>query len=214
MFKITKELILPVLLVLIPLISLHIQNRKLKENNDKLKEEVKDASIGLEMDLVLLNSIQEIASKILMSTKAERFLILTATNGQRDMRFANAIYEHHDTNPKINLSVGATGRYVRFEFDSHYKEMLKHSEQYGFIYYDVKGMSSSDLKHIYDAEGITYSNVFFLIRTRIDDENDRMFYCSIATHQDKPFTQAENMIMKSHLSGLKLRMEKLLTSNQ
>jgi hypothetical protein len=42
-----------------------------------------------------------------------------------------------------------------------------------------------------------------LIRTRIDDENDRMFYCSVSTHQEKPFTQAETMIMKAHITGFK-----------
>jgi hypothetical protein len=45
---------------------------------------------------------------------------------------------------------------------------------------------------------------FFLIRTRIDDENDRMFYCSVSTHQE-PFTQAEIMIMKAHITGLKAK---------
>jgi hypothetical protein len=125
MFEFLKEILLPILLIIIPLVSLRIENRKLRASNTTLKEEVKDASLALEMDLALLNSIQGIASKILMSTKADRFLILTATNGQRDLRFANAIYEHHDTNPKVNLSIGATGRYVKFEFDSHYKEMLK-----------------------------------------------------------------------------------------
>jgi hypothetical protein len=63
-------------------VSLRIENRKLRASNTTLKEEVKDASLALEMDLALLNSIQGIASKILMSTK-DRFLILTATNGQR-----------------------------------------------------------------------------------------------------------------------------------
>ena len=145
-----------------------------------------------------------------MSTNAERFLILTATNGQRDLRFANAIYEHHDTNPKVNLSIGATGRYVKFEFDSHYKEMLKQAERHGHVSYDVEAMQDCDLKYLYIAEEITFSNVFFLIRTKIDDENDRMFYCSIATHKGKPFTQAETMIMKAHLTGLKSKMQDLL----
>jgi hypothetical protein len=210
MFQITKELILPVLLVIIPVISLQLQNLKLKKKNEQLIEKVEDVSLSLEMDLVLLNSIQEIASKILMSTNAERFLILTATNGQRDLRFANAIYEHHDTNPKINLSVGATGKYVKFEFDSHYKEMLKQAEMFGFVNYDVNAMVDCDLKFIYDSENITFSNVFFLIRSKIDESNDRMFYCSIATHQDKPFTPAETIIMKSQLSRLRLKMQSLI----
>jgi hypothetical protein len=210
MFEFLKEILLPILLVIIPLVSLRIENQRLKKRNILLKEEVEDASLGLEMDLALLNSIQEMASKILISTKAERFLILTATNGKRDLRFANAIYEHHDTSPRVNLSIGATGKYVRFEFDSHYREMLKQAERYGYVSYDVGAMQDCDLKYLYDAEEVTYSNVFFLIRTKIDENNDRMFYCSIATHQEKPFTQAETMIMKAHLSGLKSSMEGLL----
>jgi hypothetical protein len=54
-------------------VSLRIENRKLRASNTTLKEEVKDASLALEMDLALLNSIQGIASKILMSTTADRF---------------------------------------------------------------------------------------------------------------------------------------------
>jgi hypothetical protein len=210
MFKIIKELVLPILLVLIPLISLHIQNKRLKQSNDKLKETEKDASLSLEMDLSLLNSIQELASNILMKTSAERLLILTATNGKKDMRFANAIYEHHDTNPKVNLSVGATGKYVKFEFDSYYKEMLKQAELYGSVVYKVGEMVSCDLKHIYIAEQIKHSVIFFLIRTKIDEDNDRMFYCSIASHQDEPFTEAELIIMKTYLSNLKIKMGNLL----
>jgi len=210
MFEITKELILPVLLVLIPLISLHLKNRKLKQANVVLKEKIEDVSLVLEVELVLLNSIQEIATNILMMTSAERFLILTATNGQRDLRFANAIYEHHDTNPKINLSLGATGKYVKFEFDSQYKEMLKKAEIFGHVAYDVKAMADCDLKFIYDSENILFSNVFFLIRSHIDKNNDRMFYCSISTHRNKPFTQSETIIMKSQLSRLRLKMQSLI----
>jgi hypothetical protein len=210
MFKIIKELVLPILLVLIPLISLHIQNKRLKQSNDKLKETVKDASLSLEMDLVLLNSIQEIATNILIKTSAERLLILTATNGKKDMRFANAIYEHHSTNPKINLSIGATGKYVKFEFDSHYKEMLKQAENYGVVNYNVNDMNGCDLKYIYDSEGIKHASIFFLIRTKIDENNDRMFYCSIATHKEEAFTQIDQVIMRSYLSALKLKMQELL----
>jgi hypothetical protein len=95
-----------------------------------------------------------------MSTTADRFLILTATNGQRDLRFANAIYEHHDTNPKVNLSIGATGRYVKFEFDSHYK-MLKQAERYGYVNYDIGAMQDCDLKYLYIAEEVNTAMYFF-----------------------------------------------------
>jgi hypothetical protein len=57
----------------------------------------------------------------------------------KDMRFANAIYEHHDTNPKIEKPIYRGSRkYVRFEFGSHYKEMLKQTELYGSVVYNVE----------------------------------------------------------------------------
>jgi hypothetical protein len=73
------------------------------------------------------------------------------------------------------------------------------------VNYDIGAMQDCDLKYLYIAEEVAHSNVFFLIRTRIDDENDRMFYCSVSTHQEKPFTQAETMIMKAHITGLKAK---------
>jgi hypothetical protein len=210
MLEITKELILPIILVLIPIISLHIENKRLKKKNIELKEEVKDASISLEINLEILNYIQEIASKILKNTNTDRFLILTATNGKTDLKYANAIYEHHDISPKINLSVGATLKYKKFKFDSAYKEMLKQSEQWGMVSYDVNKMDGCDLKDIYNSEGVLFSNIFFLIRTKIDEDNDRMFYCSVGTHGDKPFTQAETMIMRAHLNGLRTRLQEMI----
>jgi len=187
----------------IPFYKLYTENKKLKSSNSALSDKIEDLTISLQMDLQTFNDIKDIAENILHNTKADRFLILTATNGTRDMRFATAVYEHHKTNPKVTLSLGATGKYVKFEFDSCYKKMLKDAELYGSVDLKVSEMEDCDLKDIYDTENIAYSKVNFLFRGKIDEKNDRLFYSSIATHENKNFTRKENAIIKMNVDKLK-----------
>lgn len=173
-----------------------------KQENNILKEEIKDKSLAIQMDLEMLNSIKEIVEDVLYKTKADRFLILTATNGKTNLRFATAIYEHHKKTPKVVLSIGATGKYVKFEFDSEYRKMLKDCEVNGVVNLNVEKMPASDLKDIYEAEKINFSNVYFLMRGKIDEDNDRLFYCSVSTHDELDFTKTENIITKTAINRL------------
>lgn len=185
----------------------HYENKKLKEKNDLLKNEIKDLSISIQMDLQIFNDIKSIVENILFNTKADRFLILTATNGTSNMRFASAIYEQHKKSEKVLLSIGATGKYVKFEFDSHYREMLKNAENLGTIHFETATMLDSDLRNIYETENISFSNIHFLMRGKIDDANDRLFYCSVATHCDEDFTKSENVIIKTSIDKLKSKFK-------
>ena len=151
-----------------------------KKTSTDLKEEIKDKSISIQMDLETLNVIKNCFDQVLRKTKADRILILTATNGTSDLKFATAIYEHHKDSSSVSLSIGATNKYIKFEFDSEYKKMLKETEALGMVNYDVKNMRDCDLKTIYESEKINFSNVYFLMRKPIDEANDRLFYCSIA----------------------------------
>lgn len=187
----------------------YLDNKKLKQSNESLIEEIKDLSLSVQIDLQLFNEIKAIVETILYKTKADRFLILTATNGIKDMRFATAIYEQHKNNDKVLLSLGATGKYVKFEFDSHYKMMLKTVENTGYMPLETNSMPDSDLKSIYEAEEIKYSKIFFLMRGKIDDENDRLFYCSVATHSETGFDNSEKVTIKSSIDKLKDKFKNL-----
>jgi prefoldin subunit 5 len=191
------------------LIKFYLDNKSLKQNNNNLKEVIKDMSLSIQLDLQTFNDIKEIVETILQKTKADRFVILSATNGKFDLRFATAIYEHHKNSDKVILSIGATGKYVKFEFDSAYKKMLKDTEQFGVTKHETKLMIDCDLKNIYENEAVNFSNVYFVKRAKIDENNDRVFYCSVATHSDSAYTRNENSVFKYNIDKLKLKFENL-----
>lgn len=186
-----------------------IRNKELKLKNLHLQEEIQDKSLSLQMDLQMFNQIKEVVEEILLKTKADRFVILTATNGKFELRFATAIYEHHKKCDKVTLSIGATNKYIKFEFDSEYRKMLKEVELYGYMNLETSKMRNSDLKSIYESEEINFSNLYFLQRSAIDANNDRMFYCSAATHENNNFLQKENIIIKSSIDKLKSKFKEL-----
>lgn len=225
MFQIVKELILPICLALvgivIPSIKLLMDNNKLKaeqlhlkKENKALVQELKDSTLGLKLDLEAFNKIKVISETLAMKTSMDRFLILTASNGKTELRYATVAYEHHKDTGKISLSIGATSKYIKFEFDSVYKQMLKDCENQGVMTYEVDKMIPGDLKNIYESEGVTHSKVFFLMRGKIDNENDRMFYCSVSTHGDNSFTATDSIIFKAQINILKGLFEEMLHNDE
>lgn len=159
---------------------------------------------GIQAELEVFNEMRNIIDTIFHNTKADRFLILTALNGKTDFRFATAVYEQHNNIKKTLLSIGATSKYVKFEFDDKYKNMLKLAEREAFIYLETAKMEASDLKSIYMYEQIKFANIYFLLRKKIDERNDRIFYCSVASHSDVGFSDEENVIIKAHVNQIKL----------
>jgi hypothetical protein len=174
-----------------------------KLENITLKDEIQDKSLSIQMELQMLNDIKEIVESVLYKTNADRFLILSATNGRTNLRFATAIYEQHKNTSSVVLSIGATGKYVKFEFDSEYKKMLKDCELNSCVELDVEKMPPSDLRYIYESEKINFSNVYFLMRGKIDELNDRLFYCSVSTHDKRKFDKKESLIIKVAIDKLK-----------
>jgi len=179
---------------------------KLKMENNSLLEknkELKDKSIGVVMDFMGLNRVKMIVDNIFKYTEADRFLILVATNGKTDLRFATAIYEHHKENSAISLSLGAVNRYVEFEFDSHYLSLLKRSEVESIVDVNVDELPKCDIGDIYRSEGVEHAKWGFLDRKKIDDLNDRIFYCSVATHKKIPFSAEESATIKGYVGNIR-----------
>ena len=167
------------------------------------KRDIADLSRPMLMDLQLLNRLHEVGEKILSETNATRFLILVATNGKEHLRKATVIYEQHHTSGGIRTSIGATGKYVDFEFDSVYMKMLKEIKTGEISNMIVAEMIESDLKRIYDAEGVTHSNVFFIKTTKMDEDNDRLWYSSVATHLPEGLTENDMTLIKLYMSTVK-----------
>lgn len=219
MIEIITHLIVPIATAIIgsPFVVQFLkQKRELKQQRAALQlaqlenQKLKDKSIGVVMDLKNLNKIKYLVDQIYKHTQADRFLILAATNGTTELRFATALYEQHRHNGKIMLSVGAVNKYVEFEFDSHYLGLLKQSETRGIVDVDVHELPEAcDIGKIYRGEGVTFSKWLFLDRKKIDEHNDRLFYCSVATHAPTPFTEEEKLKIRGYIGNLKTIIREL-----
>lgn len=179
----------------------YIKLKKLKTENVELKRVSSYA--GMMFDLQLFNDLKDSIDDAFSSTNSDRFLILSANNGKYDMNFCTAIYEQHKAMSKVMLSVGATNKYVDFKFDDKYRKMLKQIEIDDTLVLEVDKMEDSDLKRIYKSEGVTQSQVSFLLRVPMDAENDRLYYCSFATHDENGYSAEDMVILKASVFKIK-----------
>ena len=168
------------------------RNNQLQRDNRKLSNIVLN-------DFKMFSQIDLVVRDIYQHTKACRFLVLTANNGTQDFSFVSAIYEQH--RPQSHALDGAIRRYKNLHTDSHYKEMLKQAEKEGTVNIDVSQMPNGILKDIYDLEGVSHSKVLFLKRFSITKDQDRIFYCSVATKEPDGFTEKERVFIQNY-SGL------------
>jgi hypothetical protein len=169
----------------------------------KKKEIKKELSFSLTLNK--FNLLKDIIDDLFKKTKVDRFLILVAKNGKEDFKFATAIYEQHSDTDKVKLSFGAVGKYVNFQFDDNYKQMLKEAELKGLYRFDAVKEPDSDLKNIYLAEGVKYSSIYFLKRIKdYDGEgNDCILYSSFATHNNQGFDSNDHIAKKIVVDKIK-----------
>lgn len=173
----------------------HLENRALKFENLELKTSVTT-------DFENIKRIQEQVFEIFKKTRADRFLLLMATNNSADMRFTTAFFEQHKDGT-TSISFGATNRFVKFEFDSEYRKMLKQVEREDSIILETSKMNDSDLKSIYEGESVKHSIMYFLRRMPLDKNNDKLIYASVGTHHPLKFTSIELVKIKGSLSQIK-----------
>jgi hypothetical protein len=188
------------------------KNKWLTQSNKDLTSLNKDLSAGIVIDLLSFNDIVHKINNIFNQTPADRFLILSAMNGKFDLRVCTVLYEQHNlgATQTATLSLGATSKFINFHFDQAYLSMLKNIEKYGKPeHYITAQMEDCDLKRIYMAEKVLESKVFFLKRIKIDDENDRVFYCSYATHKGS-FSQADKMTLRIYTDQIRTIMDSLI----
>lgn len=184
----------------------------LKQENKELKKKNDDLSQELVFDLSTFNEINSIVADMFRTTKSDRFLILTATNGTRELRQATVLYEQHfiDGEPKTILSLGATHKYKNYLFDAHYLKTLKQCEiEAKGVHFEVDKMEDCDLKTIYELEGVTYSSVHFLSRNKIDNQNDRIFYCSVATHSENNYCKQAKLLVHNYVGQIRNQLKEI-----
>tara|TARA_R110000772_G_scaffold1095_1_gene3849 strand:- start:2618 stop:3265 length:648 start_codon:yes stop_codon:yes gene_type:complete len=179
---------------------------KVKEENKELKKKFNSSSFVI--DLFQLNSIREIVDVVFESTHIDRFLVLSAMNGKDEFAFVSALYEQHEQSPQGKLSMGATSKYIDLKTDDTYKKMVKSIELFEPMVAQVSRMPEGMLKHIYLSEEIKHTMLIFSHRQRLDADNDRVFFMSFASHEDKPIDYATQSKLKGatkriteHLKG-------------
>ena len=178
---------------------LELKNETSQKQVSRLKAELTCINVLFEYKLIaLLNTTVE---HIFQETKAERFIILFAINGKTDFNFVSVCYEK----TKSDKGSGAMYRYVRVAIDDHYRQMLKYVEKDKQVYLDVEHMPDCLLKNIYQSivEGVTYSGIHFIARHNIDQDNDSLVYCSIATTNNEDFTRGEKTSIKVAMDNLR-----------
>jgi hypothetical protein len=178
---------------------LELRNEQAQKQVSKLKAELTCINVLFEYKLIaLLNST---VNHIFKETKAERFIILFAINGKTDFNFVSVCYEK----TKTDKGSGAMYRYVRVAIDDDYRQMLKHVEKDKQVYLDVENMPDCLLKNIYQSivEGVTFSGIHFIARHNIDQDNDSLVYCSIATTNNEDFTRSEKTSIKVAMDNLR-----------
>ena len=173
----------------------YLENRSLKAENSELKT-------GVRIEFEKVNLIQNVVFEMFKKTKSDRFVLFMATNNAADMRFTTAFFEQHKDGT-TSISFGATNRFIKFEFDSEYRKMLKKVEIEDSVILDTISMPECDLKSIYEGESIKHSIVHFLRRMPLNSKNDKLIYASISTHRDEPYNAIEIVMIKSAMNQLK-----------
>lgn len=184
-----------------------IKSKVIEKENKELKKNFN--ALDILFDFSVFNKIVYQVNELFATTKADRYLTLYATNGKTDFRFVTSMFEHHKNNEYLKLSAGAVNKYVKLQFDAHYLNLIKEAEHVGPVFLEVIEMPECDLKNIYISEKILHSCVMFLNRIQIDNDNDLILFCSIATHSPEHFTPTEITIFKQAHGVLKDATEKL-----
>lgn len=173
---------------------------------DDLSSQLKDASASIVVSVEGINAVKDLVERMFTETTADRFLILAARNGKQSPNRTTAVYEQHKATGFANISIGASHRYVDFRLDHQYREMLKRAENHGAVWMDTREMEHSELRRIYEYEEVESSSVHFLMRTPIDHDNDRLWYCSVATHSEARFTEAQQTLITGYVGNIRKHM--------
>lgn len=125
------------------------------------------------------NGIHQDLVTLCKDTPVDRFLILRAWNGRSSPKWTTAYYQFREGGQ-------APVNYIHFELDSDYVERLKQICSGFDMVFKVSEIPDSAIKHVYEAEGVTYS-AWFEIGSRYKGKSRLIEYCSFATHGDEAF---------------------------
>lgn len=180
-----------------------IKLRKLAIELKKQKTELEEARLKLNvmdklLDFASFNEIRDSVERMFSNSKVDRFLILFAINGITDFSYVSVIFEQHKT---AKYKVNAITRYRNVHIDDEYKRMLKQMEIDGPVIMETTAMSEQILKDFYTLEKVKHSQMHFLHRKHIDENNDVIVFSTVATHNSASFTNLDNAVIKTEYEG-------------
>lgn len=113
--------------------------------------------------------------KLLEETSVDRFLILRAWNGRFNPRWTTAVFQMRQ-GKQLPVS------YVHIELDADYVSRLHEISARLTSYWLVDQMPDSEIKRIYQNEGVTAAMWALLDRRKGPQNSQAVTYCSFATH--------------------------------
>ena len=159
-----------------------------------------NAALELATFLRQWGSISHVLSDLIKSTEIDRILIFRAWNGRFTPRWTTSVYQFRDSNQEPIP-------YEHFELDGDYVSRLRNIIS-APEYYTVEDMPPSEIKDVYEAEGI---NASYWLHISSHQSNNiggiAQIYVSFSTHDDtgiSPHTQTLCRMAVGQLKGLAL----------
>ncbi len=179
---------------------------RISGKNNKKEKSINESPLYITFEQ--LSELNFSINDLFSNTTADRFLLLIS-NANDSYSWVSAIYEQHDNIGeinKINLSLGATGRYIKMDTDRDYRTLISDIRKESPVRLETYKMSDNMLKNIYIYERVTFSNIYFLydIEKHIDGKKyTETLFCSIAKHGQNNFNKNEEIYMKSIVDRIK-----------
>lgn len=142
--------------------------------------------------------ITEAIQELMETTCIDRYIAFRAWNGKLEPRWTTAVLVMHNSSRPM--------RYIHWELDEHYRDMLRELSKTGELYCITEKMEDSKLRTAYEAEQVTaaYLNHIAHMTMPHDTERKAVFYCSFATHSGEidQRTRLQCLAISSQLRGL------------
>ena len=181
------------------------QVREGKEKVDQVERELqfKRDALGLAEFVEEWENLRAEVLRLIDETCIDRFILFRAWNGKYSPRWTTGIYQ-------IRSSDQTVTPYISYEMDSDYQGRLIATMRNKSHFIDVGEIVESDVKAIYDAEGVKQSFWCHIINLALSGSDSRaIVYCSFATHSDEDIGGALRLrcsLLSSRFKGLAIHM--------
>lgn len=189
---------------------------RLSEANIRTEIAVKTAEyLPRIMAMKNASNLNNIIDDLFSKTKATRFLILIGVNGKYDLNHISCVWYKYK-NAEDDVNPISEYKHIDISQDNQYKKMLSSIRTNPESFYNIKtmGMEQGILKDIYFEEQITHAKVGYLGKENIDKENDAVMFFSIATDNEREFSDTEKRYIRRRIhSDLKQSVKSISPFN-